>query len=113
MDGIWWEDVDSRYCTHEDFDYKSGETNPDSRFYKTTKNAQDIEIYGHLLLCPTQAEDLYTFGNYNTAEAANFQAIFELCDPMTSDIACADKVELDQWAEDKFIFVVANQKKFI
>ena len=41
---------------------------------------------------------MYTYGTYETAQAANFQIIFELCDPVenaknpeTADIKCADE----------------------
>ena len=77
---MYWDEIDSRQCTDDDFDYNKDESNPKSRFFKTVTTYADVKEFGLYLNCAKTKEDFYTFGNYDVAEAGNLQVVFELCD---------------------------------
>ena len=69
--GLYWEPVETRWCTSEDFNLDPDEENPDSRFFKTKNTAGDVRDFGHMLQCPVNPADMAIFGNYESGQATN------------------------------------------
>ena len=62
---------------------------------------------------PDAPESLEILGNFNTEKASNLMIVFERCDITKENNNCASDEDFKKWTEQKYIFSLINEKKFV
>ena len=62
---------------------------------------------------PDAPESLEIFGNFNTEKASNLMIVFERCDIRVEENECAGDDDFKDWIEQKYIFSLINERKFV
>ena len=99
-----YEEIPTKPCTQEDFNYSDAQ-NEESKFYPVETQAEkSLKKIGTKMKCIT-GDKLELFGNFNSEKTKNLRIIFEKCDPEVRD-DCKSDEEIDEWMFSKYIIVL-------
>ena len=112
--GITFQEVTTRPCRKEDFNWGDGESSSEtSKFFPINDvSKRDLSFYYRKMKCLDETQGTEIFGSYNTDKASNLMIVFEKCN-RKKQTYCKSDEEIDKWLEFKYLVALENQKIFV